>query len=400
MGQAFFALDTTTALAYIDSHPIRSQFFAADDELVCLDLADGNVNLVFRIHVKGNPQQSIILKQALPFARRYPEFKMPLDRARIEVDILRQQQTADPGRVPTVYHFDPEMYVNIMEDLRSYHIMREGMVKQRVYPRFAIQTGQFLARTLVYSSDLFLESGEKKAREPLFVNAVLCKVTEDLVYTFPFGEHETNRYPAPLQKQVASLYADDELQKQVARCRLAFMTRRDCLVHGDLHTGSIMVHAEDTKVMDPEFGFYGPFGFDIGMLIANLAIAYVAQEAHAPSAAACAQYRSFLKDTMKELWQACVAELKVLLETQAKPEWRKPVFINDFLETLEHDAIKHMGCEMIRRTIGMAHVLELDEIQNEQLLVAVSSQILTIAQQLMHDDVRAINDALGLLEPR
>jgi 5-methylthioribose kinase len=325
---------------------------------------------------------------------------MPLDRARIEVDILRQQQTADPGRVPTVYHFDPEMYVNIMEDLRSYHIMREGMVKQRVYPRFAIQTGQFLARTLVYSSDLFLESGEKKAREPLFVNAVLCKVTEDLVYTFPFGEHETNRYPAPLQKQVASLYADDELQKQVARCRLAFMTRRDCLVHGDLHTGSIMVHAEDTKVMDPEFGFYGPFGFDIGMLIANLAIAYVAQEAHAPSAAACAQYRSFLKDTMKELWQACVAELKVLLETQAKPEWRKPVFINDFLETLEHDAIKHMGCEMIRRTIGMAHVLELDEIQNEQLLVAVSSQILTIAQQLMHDDVRTINDALGLLEPR
>ncbi len=42
------------------------------------------------------------------------------------------------------------------------------------------------------------------------------------------------------------------------------------LIHGDLHTGSIMVNEQDTKVIDPEFAFYGPMGFDVGTLLANL----------------------------------------------------------------------------------------------------------------------------------
>ena len=50
------------------------------------------------------------------------------------------------------------------------------------------------------------------------------------------------------------------------------------LLHGDLHTGSIMAEAGKTMVIDPEFAFYGPMGFDIGALLANLLLAYFASD--------------------------------------------------------------------------------------------------------------------------
>lgn len=50
---------------------------------------------------------------------------------------------------------------------------------------------------------------------------------------------------------------------------------------GDLHTGSIMVTADKTSVIDAEFAFYGPMGFDIGAYLANLLLSYFSQDGHA-----------------------------------------------------------------------------------------------------------------------
>ena len=61
-------------------------------------------------------------------------------------------------------------------------------------------------------------------------------------------------------------------------CR--FCEKTQALIHGDLHTGSVMVTHESTQVIDPEFAFYGPMGFDIGAFIGNLFLAYFAQDGH------------------------------------------------------------------------------------------------------------------------
>ena len=42
-----------------------------------------------------------------------------------------------------------------------------------------------------------------------------------------------------------------------------------------------MVTHDSTQVIDPEFGFYGPMGFDIGAFLGNLILAYFAQDGHA-----------------------------------------------------------------------------------------------------------------------
>lgn len=60
-----------------------------------------------------------------------------------------------------------------------------------------------------------------------------------------------------------------------------FCERAQALIHGDLHTGSVMVTQDSTQVIDPEFAFYGPMGFDIGAFLGNLILAFFAQDGHA-----------------------------------------------------------------------------------------------------------------------
>ena len=60
-----------------------------------------------------------------------------------------------------------------------------------------------------------------------------------------------------------------------------FCERAQALLHGDLHTSSVMVTHESTQVLDPEFAFYGPMGFDIGAFLGNLILAFFAQNGHA-----------------------------------------------------------------------------------------------------------------------
>lgn len=62
-------------------------------------------------------------------------------------------------------------------------------------------------------------------------------------------------------------------------CR--FCERAQALIHGDLHTSSIMVTQDSTQVIDPEFAFVGPMGFDVGAYLGNLILAYSAQDGHA-----------------------------------------------------------------------------------------------------------------------
>ena len=63
-------------------------------------------------------------------------------------------------------------------------------------------------------------------------------------------------------------------------CVHRFCERSQALIHGDLHTGSILVSPDSTWVIDPEFAFYGPMAFDTGAFVANLMLAYFSQEGH------------------------------------------------------------------------------------------------------------------------
>ncbi len=98
------------------------------------------------------------------------------------------------------------MFINVLEDLKHHEVMRRGLQRQVRYLHFADHISRFLAHTLFYSSDFFLGSSEKKARLATSTNPVLCKVTEDLIFTHPWVDHPSNNFDPVLRSIALQLW--------------------------------------------------------------------------------------------------------------------------------------------------------------------------------------------------
>lgn len=394
----YHAFSETEAIEYAKSIP---GLFSPHAQLISKEIGDGNLNLIFRIHDETNPEESVIFKQALPYARVVGEsWPLTLDRARIEREMLLLEDELAPGFVPKVFGFHQELALTVMEDLSDFLILRKGLVERKEYPNLADHLGEFLARTLFFTSDLFLASGEKKQRVVQFTNPELCKITEDLVFTDPYYDAETNQINPLIAQEVTALWRNQELKTEVQKLKDTFMTRAQGLVHGDLHTGSIMVTEEETRIIDPEFAFYGPIGFDIGAIFANLLLNFAAQESHAPSEEERKNYQTYLLSLIQQTWDKFVAEFTNLWKTHSESEstFFEP-YVQDYMQGILQDAIGFAGCKVIRRVVGLAHVWDLDSIEDLSKRAHSERFALAIGEKLIvsRKDITDIVEALLLV---
>jgi 5-methylthioribose kinase len=395
---AYRSLTEEEAKAYARNIP---GLFPENAELVSREIGDGNLNLVFHIADRVPSGKSIIFKQALPYARVVGEsMPLTLDRSRIESEALILQNELCPGSVPKVYHYDTDLALTVMEDLSSHIIMRRGLISGERYPEFGRHIGSFLARTLFLTSDLALNPLEKKRRVKQFINPELCKITEDLVFTDPYFDAETNQFNPLIRGAVEKIWNNSRLKLEITKLKEKFLTQAQCLVHGDLHTGSIMITKTETKVIDPEFAYYGPMGFDIGAVIGNLLLNFASQEGHIQDGQARASYQAYLLETIEELWAVFEQEFRELWQEQAiEPSSNVPGYTDHYISRLLQDTAGFGGCKMMRRVIGLAHVADLDSIEDAQLRAEAETLALTIGQNLVLErtSINCIQDITDLV---
>jgi 5-methylthioribose kinase len=400
MSDTYYALDERSAIAYVRSCPAIRGLLAPDEPLVCEEIGDGNLNLIFRVRSEHDRARSVIVKQALPYVRLVGE-SWPLSptRAWIESNALAIESRLCPDLVPRLYHYDSALYLTIMEDLRDAIIMRKGLIAGRRYPNFAPQIAEFLAQTLFKTSDFYLDSAAKKQEVARFMNPELCKLTEDVIFTEPYQADAPNNRNNPLLDagQIAALRANRPLLREVRWMKWAFMTRTEALIHGDLHTGSIMVTDERAWMIDPEFAYYGPMGFDIGAVLGNLALSYASHLAHSPDARQRADYQGYLLETIREVWERFADRFDALWrehEPAASDEIRF-----SFLLALLRDSIGFAACKMIRRILGVAHVIDLEQIADPAERARAESWALSIAERMLLDraSIMDIADLLALI---
>lgn len=374
--------------------------FPPEAKLSSKEIGDGNLNFVFRITEEGPSGKSVIFKQALPYARVVGEsWPLTLERARIESEAMRLEEELCPGSVPKIYHTDEEMALTVMEDLSDYVVLRKGLIERRRFPHFARHIGTFLARTLFLTSDLALDPQEKKRRLGRFINPELCHITEDLVFTDPFYDAPTNSFNPLLTETVRDIWQNDALKLEVAKLKEKFLTQAQALLHGDLHTGSIMVTEGDTRVIDAEFAFYGPMGFDVGAVVANFLLNYAAQEVRIREEEERVSYQQYLLDTIEELWRVFESEFRKLWKRDANEFYaRVPGYADDYLLRVLQDTAGFAGCKMIRRVIGLAPVADLETIEDAQERAKAERLALDIGQRLIlqREYVRSIEDLIAL----
>ncbi len=368
---------------YVRSRSELSAIFYPSDEIEAVEVGDGNLNLVFKVWAKADPKRTVVLKQALPYVRLVGDsWPLPPDRARIEAQALEIHGRLVPEHTPKVYFYDPEMYLTAMQNLTEHIIMRKGMIQGIKYPHFAEHIGLFMARTLGNTSDLVLDYRTKKFEVARFINPELCKITEDLVFTEPYRYTERNPFHKEIEPQVLALQADEALHVEVAIMKEKFMTQAQALVHGDLHTGSIMINQTETIVIDPEFAFYGPIGFDVGAVIANLLLSYASHEVRLSDPDKRADFRKYLTDLIIQLWH--------VFEREFQPIWNQVDSINmpkgyqqNYMLNILQDAAGMGACKMMRRVIGLAGVEDIRGIENVDDRSVVASLALNIGQALL-----------------
>ena len=222
------------------------------------EIGDGNLNFIFRISDKSG--SSLILKYAAPYLRLLgKDFPLPQNRICVEMHTLSYFKSIAPQCIPNLYHCDEEAFCVAMEYLVEYKLLQTAQFEQFIPLSIYTKLGSFLAT-------LYAKTPPKKD-ESYYENATLKRISEEYIFIFPYiSNHPALVLPSffcPKPKSALFLQNIDLLLN-------LFQQEKECLIHGDLHTGSIMIKNENLAIIDAEFSFFGPLGFDVGTFLAHI----------------------------------------------------------------------------------------------------------------------------------
>ncbi|MCP4178415.1 MAG: S-methyl-5-thioribose kinase [bacterium] len=362
---------------------IDSKFFNRNEDLSIEEIGDGNINMVFRV---TGVSKSLIVKQAYPYVRTAGK-SWPLNTRRsvIEADTLEVQSRISPGLVPEIYLRNNDLAVIVMEDLSHLGIMRTGMNEMKEYPNFTNHISTFLANQLFFTSDIYLNSEAKKKNVVQFYNYELCKITEDLIFTDPYYYAKRNKINPELKSYLKNdFWQNNNLKLEIAKLKYKFLSEAQCLLHGDLHTGSIFADDKETKVFDAEFAFYGPSGFDIGLLIGNIFINYFSWNGMDIPSEKIFQYQKYLLCMISEIYSKFENKFIKNWENNIQDiSFKSKNYIDYYFKNIFIDSLGFASAEMIRRMHGFAHNIDIDRIQNLKTRSLIQVQVLKTASELM-----------------
>ncbi|SDP50641.1 5'-methylthioribose kinase [Streptomyces sp. cf386] len=364
------------------------------DDIRVREVSDGNMNRVF-LASSADGTRSLALKQALPWVRvAGPSWPMNPDRADAEARAYEQVAKVAPDKIPAIHGYDPENYALVMEDMSDLEVLRTLLNDGASYgPHTSAGIGEFVAQLSFATSDFGMPSADRKALIAASVSPELCKITEDVVLSEPYIEHEHNHWHEGLDDLAAEFRADARLRTEVADLRHTFMTSAQALLHGDLHTGSVMVgEREDApvvRVFDPEFSFVGPIGYDLGLYWANALVS----EERARALGALSDHG----DQLALSWEAFETEFRRLWTTRVDTFF-DDAYLDRFLRRVWTESLGFAGTEIVRRIIGFAHLTDLTTLEDP---VPASRRALLIGRELIvrRDELNAPNAVRAVVQP-
>ena len=369
-------LEVSTIKNFIENSDKIKNIIGDTKEIEIKEVGDGNLNLVFFVESKKN---SICIKQPLPYLRVLKDWPLTLKRSYYESEYMNIHSNHVADLMPKIYDFDPELCTITMEKLSPHIIMRHGLINATKYEKFAEDISTFMSKTLFFTSDLYLKADQKKELNSRFImNTELCKITEDLIFTDPYMYNKNNRWTTPhLDKQKKEIENNDDLKIAVSRLKIKFMTETQSLLHGDLHTGSIMVAENDTKVIDPEFAFYGPMGFDVGALLANLLMNFFSQNGHEKNSGERKEFKKWILNLINMIWIKFENKFCNLWDEYPEGDgYPRQLFNNkqiikreqkNYIQNIYNDSIGFAGAKIIRRIFGFAHNIDFDWIKDDKM---------------------------------
>jgi 5-methylthioribose kinase len=270
-----------------------------------------------------------------------------------------------------------------------------------------------MAHSLFFTSDLFLTGVAKKELQAKFINPHLCKIQEDFVFTNPYMESPDNNWNSEIDAEVQAVRANGELKLALAEMKAGYMTNGQALIHSDLHTGSIMVNETDTRVIDPEFAFYGPMGFDVGAVLENLVLNYLSHYAHTPDPDARAAYQAYLLEIVRDIWNEFARKFEEIWLANNQGElmpakyWKFPggeqafaEFRRRYIQKILRDTAGYGGVKMLRRMMGIVSIWDITCIEDLQKRAVCERLAIKIGSRwvLERGKISSVDDLVRIVE--
>ena len=393
-----FRMDEEAIKVYVAE---KLKLFENIEDIKVSEIGDGNINYVFRAEdIKS--KKSVVIKQADKLLR---SSKRPLDvdRNRIEAEVLKFYGEVASDYVPKIYHYDEVMCALTMEDISEYENLRYGLMKKKIYKNFAEDITTFMVNTLISTMDIVMNPWKKKEDVKKYINVELCDITEKLVFTDPYTNHFGTNIVLDESSEFVKkeIYDDEELVFEAGKLKYKFMNNPQSLLHGDLHSGSIFVTESKTKVIDPEFAFYGPIGYDLGNVVGNLFFSYIHSDIVMSDEVEKRAYLSYLETTIAEIMDKFTEKFgRAYDEKVIDPMAKNPLYKKWMIASILEDASGMAGTEIIRRTIGDSKVKEIESIESIEARVYMDKFLILLGKSLIKDryKIKTGKDYVALID--
>ncbi|MEO1237265.1 MAG: phosphotransferase, partial [Planctomycetota bacterium] len=277
---------------------------------------EGNMNLTMRVEVKpnGGDGRTLVVKQSRPWVEKYPSIAAPAERVRFEHGFYRRASEigAVSTLMPDLVAADLESNTLVLEDLG------EASDFTTMYEGGSIRDDE-VAALAGWSAEL--HAATRGEADPAMANRAMRRLNHAHIFDLPLSgklELPLDEFEPGLAEAAAALQNDEKYVAAVRGWGERYLTGGSCLLHGDFYPGSWLRTAEGTRVIDPEFCFYGDPAFDVAVALAHLVLA-------------------------GEPWETAERWLEAYREAGGQP--------------LSEDALAgYAGTEVMRRVIGVAQL--------------------------------------------
>jgi 5-methylthioribose kinase len=279
---------------------------------------DGNVNWVRRVRVGGARPRSLVLKQARPALERFPQYAAPTERLLFEARWFELARPHDVDAIcPDVLALDEANRVLVLEDLSSAERLDRALARGADVAAPVTALARFLARVHHATRD-------DAALPPQFANDAMRRLHGEHIFVLPFRAGDFGLTPR-LEAAAREARGDAELVGAAAAAYARYLDPRGALVHGDVQAGNVLLAVGGgVKLLDAEIAHTGDPAFDLGTLLAHLALPALARGGDA-------------SPLLERVRAAYCEERPCDRDSAAR-------------------AMRYAGFELIRRTIGAARV--------------------------------------------
>ncbi|CAH1795482.1 unnamed protein product [Owenia fusiformis] len=349
------------------------KFLADSDKLEIKEIGDGNLNEIHRVQHKDG--QSLIVKFAPPYVKCIgPEFPLATNRLDIEHRALVKYNQLCPGHSPIPYFNDQGKHLFAMEDLKEHEVLRSQLMRGELNMQAVTKLAYFTACLHRETHVAKLGEDEIKVMDQQFKNEPMVELTNNFIFTYPFiKDQPTNKIADQvLRKANAIVYDSPRLLENAAKMKQIFLTKKEALVHGDLHSGSVMVKEDSIKVIDAEFAFVGPCAFDLALILSHYIISHY-------------QHMLTRKDNQlhRQFAYKCIDACHKTVETYLTHMTSYHGNKDEYISNLMSETAGFTGCELIRRVLGTAHVEDIkDSPSAEECVLDAGGRLLNAYERI------------------